>query len=181
MRQCSPVTLPRASRHPGSAMRASAQPLHRLAALALTLCLMWLSAAGDAWTQGQAQPRLPAIPLAIGKHKVMAEVASDPQSRERGLMFRFDLRDEDGMLFVFPEPQRLTFWMKNTPLPLSIAFIDARGVILNIRDMMPYTLDGHPSEGEALYALEVNRGWFAARGIRPGDRVLGLDKAGRGR
>ena len=62
-----------------------------------------------------------------------------------------------------------------------IAFIDARGVILNIRDMMPYTLDGHPSEGEALYALEVNRGWFAARGIRPGDRVLGLDKAGRGR
>ena len=92
MRQCRPVTLPRASRHPGSAMRASAQPLHRLAALALTLCLMWLSAAGEAWTQGQAQPRLPAIPLAIGKHKVMAEVASDPQSRVVNRCHLYSLR-----------------------------------------------------------------------------------------
>jgi uncharacterized membrane protein (UPF0127 family) len=70
--------------------------------------------------------------------------------------------------------------MKNTPLPLSIAFIDAKGMILNIRDMMPFTTDGHPSDGEALYALEVNRGWFAQRGIKAGDRVQGLDKAGKG-
>lgn len=150
-------------------------------ALVLMLVLLLVALAGPAQAQGQAQPRLPTLPLIVGKHKVTAEVAADPQTRERGLMFRFDLRDEEGMLFVFPEPQRLTFWMKNTPLPLSIAFIDARGVILNIRDMMPYTLDGHPSEGDALYALEVNRGWFAARGIRAGDRVQGLEKAGRGR
>lgn len=156
-------------------------PLPRLARSATFLVLLWLVAIGCAVAQGQAQPRLPVVGLAIGKHKVQAEVAAEPHTRERGLMFRFDLRDEEGMLFVFPEPQRLTFWMKNTPLPLSIAFIDARGVILNIRDMMPYTLDGHPSEGDALYALEVNRGWFAARGIRAGDRVQGLEKAGRGR
>jgi len=155
--------------------------LPRLARFGMLLALLWFAAIGCAMAQGQAQPRLPAIALAIGKHKVQAEVAADPGTRERGLMFRFDLRDEEGMLFVFPEPQRLTFWMKNTPLPLSIAFIDARGVILNIRDMLPYTLDGHPSEGDALYALEVNRGWFAARGIRAGDRVQGLEKAGRGR
>jgi hypothetical protein len=85
------------------------------------------------------------------------------------------------MLFVFPAAQRQSFWMKNTPLPLSIAFVDAKGTILNIRDMMPFTTDGHPSDGEALYALEMNRGWFAQRGIKAGDRILGLDKAGKGR
>jgi uncharacterized membrane protein (UPF0127 family) len=96
-------------------------------------------------------------------------------------MFRYDLKDNEGMLFVFPAAQKQSFWMKNTPLPLSIAFIDGKGTILNIRDMMPFTTDGHPSEGEALYALEVNRGWFAQRGIKAGDRVQGLDKAGPGR
>jgi uncharacterized membrane protein (UPF0127 family) len=148
------------------------------------LLLLWLIASmvtGAASAQGQGQPRLPTIPLAIGKHTVVAEVAASPETRERGLMFRYDMKDGEGMLFVFPSAQRQSFWMKNTPLPLSIAFIDARGVILNIRDMMPFTTDGHPSEGEALYALEVNRGWFAQRGIRAGDRVLGLDRAGKGR
>lgn len=156
-------------------------PLARLLCVRLLAVVLGLLVVTAGWAQGQAQPRLPTVPLVIGKHKLLAEVAADPQTRERGLMFRFDLRDDEAMLFVFPESQRLTFWMKNTPLPLSIAFIDARGTILNIRDMMPYTLEGHPSEGDALYALEVNRGWFTARGIRAGDRVLGLDKVGRGR
>ncbi len=137
--------------------------------------------AGPALAQGQGQPKLPTVALTIGKHVLAAEVAATPETRERGLMFRYDMKDDEAMLFVFPSAQRQSFWMKNTPLPLSIAFIDARGVILNIRDMMPFTTDGHPSEGEALYALEVNRGWFAQRGIKAGDRVLGLDKAGKGR
>ncbi len=141
---------------------------------------VWFALAGTALAQGQPQPRLPTVPLSIGKHALVAEVAASPETRERGLMFRYDLKENEGMLFVFPATQRLAFWMKNTPLPLSIAFIDARGTILNIRDMMPFTTDGHPSEGDALYALEVNRGWFAQRGIRAGDRVQGLDKAGKG-
>jgi len=147
------------------------------------LLLIWFALAGSAFAQGQGQgqPKLPTIPLSIGKHALVAEVAASPETRERGLMFRYDLKDNEAMLFVFPSAQRQSFWMKNTPLPLSIAFIDAKGAILNIRDMMPFTTDGHPSEGEALYALEVNRGWFAQRGIKAGDRVQGLDKAGKGR
>jgi len=144
------------------------------------LTTLWLAAGSVAFAQGQGQPRLPTLSLAFGKHKLLAEIAASPQSRERGLMFRYEMKDDEGMLFVFPSAQRQSFWMKNTPLPLSIAFIDVRGVILNIRDMMPFTTDGHPSEGEALYALETNRGWFAQRGIKAGDRVLGLDKAGKG-
>ena len=148
-----------------------------LICFALAACLT----AGAVHAQGQGQPKLPIVPLAIGKHVLAAEVAASPETRERGLMFRYDLKENEAMLFVFPAAQRQSFWMKNTPLPLSIAFIDAKGVILNIRDMMPFTTDGHPSEGEALYALEVNRGWFAQRGIKAGDRVQGLDKAGKGR
>lgn len=145
------------------------------------LFLIWSALAGSALAQGQGQPKLPTVPLSIGKHALVAEVAASPETRERGLMFRYDMKDNEGMLFVFPAPERHSFWMKNTPLPLSIAFIDAKGTILNIRDMMPFTTDGHPSQGEALYALEVNRGWFAQRGINAGDRVQGLDKAGKGR
>ncbi len=146
------------------------------------LTTLWLAIGGvaSAQGQGQGQPKLPTISLAFGKHKLLAEIAASPQTRERGLMFRYDMKEDEGMLFVFPATQRQSFWMKNTPLPLSIAFIDARGVVLNIRDMMPFTTDGHASEGEALYALEMNRGWFAGRGIKAGDRVLGLDKAGKG-
>jgi uncharacterized membrane protein (UPF0127 family) len=144
------------------------------------LFLIWLALAGSAFAQGQGQPKLPTVPLSIGKHMVIAEVAASADTRERGLMFRYEMKDNEGMLFVFPAARQQSFWMKNTPLPLSIAFIDAKGTILNIRDMMPFTTDGHPSDGEALYALEVNRGWFTQRGIKAGDRVQGLDKAGKG-
>jgi uncharacterized membrane protein (UPF0127 family) len=145
------------------------------------LLMIWFVLAGSAFAQGQGQPRLPTIPLTIGKHALAAEVAASPETRERGLMFRYDLKEDEGMLFVFPSAQAQSFWMKNTPLPLSIAFIDAKGFILNIRDMMPFTTDGHRSDGEALYALEVNRGWFAQRGITAGHRVQGLERAGKGR
>lgn len=129
----------------------------------------------------QAQTGLPIIALTIGKHKLQAEVAATPGTRERGLMFRYDLGEDQGMLFVFTEARRHSFWMKNTPLPLSIAFIDPKGVIINIRDMAPFTTDSHAADGDALYALEVNRGWFAQRGIRAGDRVLGLERAPKAR
>ena len=101
-----------------------------------------------------------------------AEVADRPEARQLGLMFRKELPQNQGMLFVFEEPQVLDFWMKNTYLPLDVAFISNDGTILNIESMKP--LDEKPryrSCGPARYALEVNQGWFAKRGIKPGDRI----------
>jgi len=96
-------------------------------------------------------------------------------------MNRFSLRPDHGMLFVFPDPQPLAFWMHNTYVPLSIAFIGADGRILNIEDMAPQTDLTHPSRGLALYALEMKKGWFAERGISPGAPVEGLAKAPKAR
>ena len=117
---------------------------------------------------------LPVRPLSIGKHKLVAEVASTADQRSTGLMHRFSLRPDHGMLFVFERPERLSFWMRNTYIPLSIAFIGADGRIVNIEDMAPQTETSHWSRGPALYALEMRRGWFAERGIRDGDAVEGL-------
>jgi uncharacterized membrane protein (UPF0127 family) len=86
-------------------------------------------------------------------------------------MFRQELADDAGMLFVFPQDQGLSFWMRNTTIPLSIAFIDSERRIINIADMQPLDESSVPSERPARYALEVNQGWFAVRGIKPGDRV----------
>ncbi|MDR2016800.1 MAG: DUF192 domain-containing protein [Burkholderiales bacterium] len=133
-----------------------------------------------AQAQDTAQPPLPTIKLTISTHTVTAEVAQTPEQRERGLMHRFTLPNGHGMLFVFERPQPLSFWMKNTPAPLSIAFIDEHGVILNIRDMVPNddkTL--HRSQGNALYALEVRKGWFAEQGIKAGMFIRGLPGAAK--
>ena len=120
---------------------------------------------------------LPTIDLTINGHRLVAETAATEATRTYGLMNRFSLQPDHGMLFVFSEPQPLAFWMKNTYVPLSIAFIGADGRIINIDDMAPRTEDTHPSRGLALYALEMKKGWFADRGIRPGDAVSGLEKA----
>jgi hypothetical protein len=120
---------------------------------------------------------LPTLELRIGSHRLVAEVAATTTTRTVGLMNRFSLRPDHGMLFVFDAPQPLAFWMRNTYVPLSIAFIAADGRILNIEDMAPRTETTHPSRGSALYALEMKKGWFAERGIGAGDRVEGLAKA----
>jgi uncharacterized membrane protein (UPF0127 family) len=124
---------------------------------------------------------LPTLELQIGAHRLTAEVAATTATRTVGLMNRFSLRPDHGMLFVFDAPQPLAFWMKNTYVPLSIAFIASDGRILNIEDMAPRTETTHPSRGLALYALEMKKGWFADRGIGTGDRVEGLGKAPRAR
>ena len=141
-----------------------------LAALALCLCI----GAAPAVTE------LPTVQLTIKGHAVSAEVAANEQARTTGLMHRFSLKPDSGMLFVFSNPQPLAFWMKNTYVPLSIAFIDAEGRIVNIEDMAPQTEATHSSRGLALYALEMKKGWFGANGIGAGDRVEGLEKAPRG-
>jgi uncharacterized membrane protein (UPF0127 family) len=116
----------------------------------------------------------PTRTLTIRDQKLEVEIASTPQTRALGLMNRFSLRTDHGMLFVFEAPQPLAFYMKNTYVPLSIAFVDARGRILNIEDMRPLDESTHWSKGQALYAIEMRQGWFASKGIGPGDAVVGL-------
>jgi uncharacterized protein len=124
-----------------------------------------------------ADAALPEITLAIGKHTLIAEVAANDNSRTTGLMHRRMLPENRGMLFVFPHTTPLSFWMMNTHVALSIAFLDDAGAIINIADMKPLTTDPHPSTRPARYALEMNQGWFARRGIKAGAKVDGLDKA----
>lgn len=123
-----------------------------------------------------AQP-LPTTQLTIKGHRVTAEVAATVETQTIGLMHRFSLQPDHGMLFVFRAPQPLAFWMKDTYIPLSIAYIGADGKILNIEDMAPQTESTHLSHGPALFALEMKKGWFAQLGIVAGDRVDGLAEA----
>lgn len=122
---------------------------------------------------------LPTLPLTLKTHKITAEVAATPSERELGLMNRFSLRADQGMLFVFDRPQMVAMWMKNTYMPLSVAFIDREGKILNIEDMQPQTETTHVSAGLVLYALEMRKGWFKERGVAPGTKIEGLEKAPR--
>ncbi len=124
-----------------------------------------------------AQTPLPEITLSIKGHKLTAEVAANDNTRTTGLMYRRMMPENRGMLFVFAYAQPQSFWMMNTYLPLSIAFVDEQGVIVNIADMKPLTTDPHPSAKPAKYALEMNQGWFAKRGIKAGARIDGLKEA----
>lgn len=109
------------------------------------------------------------IGLSIREHMLRVELASTPEQRSQGLMFRENLPPDQGMLFVFADDRVRSFWMRNTPIPLSIAFLDADRRIINILDMEPFDETLHQSAAPARYALEVNQGWFAARGMQAGD------------
>ena len=119
-------------------------------------------------------PQLPTAKIVVGNHALEVEVADTPETRSRGLMHRKSLGYDAGMLFVFPKEQPLQFWMRNTTLPLSIAFADDTGRIVHIADMEPLSESLVPSGAPARYALEVNRGWFAHHGVQPGDALLSL-------
>lgn len=117
--------------------------------------------------------KLSSIRLNVGIHNVNAELARTPDQRGIGLMFRQAMPPNDGMLFVFDEPGTQCFWMKNTYIPLSTAFVADDGSIVNIADMEPQKLDSHCSEKPVRYVLEMNQGWFAKRGIKPGAKLSG--------
>lgn len=121
----------------------------------------------------RADPLL-TYPLRIRGHAIRAEVANTEETRRTGLMFRRSMPEDNGMLFTYERPGVQSMWMKNTLLPLSVAFIGRDGRILNIEDMKPQTLDAHSSDGEAWWSLEMNQGWFAKRGVMKGDKVEGL-------
>jgi uncharacterized membrane protein (UPF0127 family) len=138
----------------------------------------WLALAAAAVAPAVAsQDKLPTLALSAGIHVIQAEVANTDPSRAQGLMYRKSLGANHGMLFVFAEVERHCMWMQNTYVPLSVAFIDEAGAILNIADMRPQTEDSHCAVRPARYALEMNQGWFAAKGIKPGARISGLATA----
>jgi uncharacterized protein len=117
---------------------------------------------------------MPVVQLNAGMYLIRAEVAADFNTRARGLMFRASMPQNVGMLFIFDEAGAQCMWMKNTLLPLSVAFIDDAGNIINIADMQPQTENSHCASRPARYALEMNKGWFAAKGIKPGSRIGGI-------
>ncbi len=134
--------------------------------LILALCLM----------PAVAQAAMPQVELTINKHALTAEVASNDANRMQGLMHRRMLPENRGMLFVFPNIAHHGMWMMNTFIPLSVAFIDDAGAIINIEDMQPHTRDSHSAASPARYALEMNLGWFRKRGIKPGMKIEGLER-----
>ena len=143
------------------------EPWRRRAVALLALC----SAALCSAQEGPQQ--LAKIRLNAGIHNINAELAATPQQREIGLMFRPAMPANDGMLFAFERPGQQCFWMKNTLIPLSIAFLADDGSVVNVDDMKPQTLDGHCSAKPVRFVLEMNAGWFARRGIKAGSKVRG--------
>ena len=137
------------------------------------LCLL-ATLAFVATTGAQTMPqKLPAISLGVGIYLINAEVAQTPDQRAIGLMNRPTMGVSDGMLFAFEAGATQCFWMKNTLLPLSIAFIDDDGAIVNIIEMKPQSLESHCSTKPVRFALEMNQGWFAKRGIKAGSKLTG--------
>jgi uncharacterized membrane protein (UPF0127 family) len=122
-----------------------------------------------------AHAELPTIQLKAGMHLIRAEVAADNAARMQGLMHRESLGANAGMLFIFDEAAIHCMWMKNTLIPLSVAFIDESGTILNIADMQPHSEQSHCAIKPALFALEMTKGWFAQRGVKPGMKLGGLE------
>ncbi len=145
----------------------------------LTQCLatLLLAFTGQALaqTQSQEQPQLnlPRMPLAAGMHLIDAQVAQTPEQRQIGLMHRREMPVTEGMLFVFEQLATQCFWMKNTLLPLTAAFVADDGRVVNLADMKPQTLESHCSAEPVRFVLEMNQGWFAKRGVKAGSRLSG--------
>lgn len=135
--------------------------------------LAWLVSATAAWAADEQPQRLQAITLNAGMHNIRAELAITPDQRQKGLMYRRDLAQHEGMLFVFEAPSPQCFWMRNTPTPLTIAFVADDGSIVNLADMKPFDDNSHCSARPVRYVLEMNQGWFAKRGIKPGFKLAG--------
>lgn len=145
-------------------------PSGRIAAAFLAIAALLAPAAP---ASAQPQPALPRVQLQAGIHLIKAEVAADDRSRASGLMFRERLGPSEGMLFVFDSPGRQCFWMRNTKIPLSIAFLADDGSIVNVERMQPMSEDSHCSAKPVRFALEMSQGWFGKRGLGPGSRLAG--------
>ena len=141
--------------------------------LLVRLFVLVLALPAMAWSQDTPQLHLPRITLSAGMHLINAQLATTPEQRSIGLMFRKEMPTSEGMLFVFEQPSSQCFWMKNTLLPLTAAFVADDGTIVNLADMKPQTLQSHCSAKPVRYVLEMNQGWFAKRGIKAGSKLGG--------
>jgi uncharacterized protein len=143
--------------------------MQRFSLSALAVALVLASPPG-------AAADLPLVELGAGMYRIEAELAATPNARQTGLMNRNAMAPQHGMVFAFTEDARHCMWMKNTLIPLSVAFLDREGRVLNIEDMQPRSESNHCAAGPARYALEMNLGWFAGKGIKPGDTLRGIDR-----
>jgi uncharacterized protein len=143
--------------------------------LSAAICLSWLAfSCTMALAQEGPQLNLQRIKISAGMHQIDTQLALTPMERQIGLMNRPSMPMHEGMLFVFDEPTRQCFWMKNTLLPLTAAFVADDGTIVNLEDMKPQTLEPHCSTKAVRYVLEMNQGWFAKRGIKAGSKLSGV-------
>ena len=138
----------------------------------LFIALLFLAGAWPAMAQ-QPQTQLPRTRLSAGMHLIDVQLAQTPQERQTGLMFRKEMAQHEGMLFVFEQPATQCFWMRNTLIALTAAFVADDGTIVNLADMKPQTDDSHCSVKPVRFVLEMNQGWFAKRNIQPGYRLAG--------
>jgi len=159
-----PSALPRSKR----SLSASASTAST--ALVAALLGLWTTATP---AQDGPQLALPRVELTAGMHRIDAQVAQSPQERQIGLMHRKEMPPHEGMLFIFEQPATQCFWMKNTLLPLTAAFVADDGTIVNLADMKPQALDSHCSTQPVRYVLEMNQGWFAKRSIKAGAKLQG--------
>lgn len=137
------------------------------------LLALWFAALFPALAQ---QPQLPTVQLVAGMHAIRAEVADNMEGRMQGLMYRKAMAQNSGMVFVFDENAAHCMWMKNTLIPLSVAYLADDGSIVNVEDMKPQTEDSHCAKKPVRFALEMNAGWFASKGLKPGAKLRGLEK-----
>ena len=154
---------------------AVAVPLAAVAGLTFTTLATTSVAHAQAMPPGAKQPGdFPRVKLTAGMYVIDAAVAANDPDREQGLMYRTHLGPNEGMLFVFGENAVHCFWMKNTLIPLSIAFLRADGTITDIDEMQAETTNNHCPRNNGVFALEMPKGWFAAHGIQPGTKIQGL-------
>ena len=141
--------------------------------IAVTFSGFQLAIGSASLAQNVPQLDLPRIKISAGMHLIDAQVAATMDQRSTGLMFRTDMPQSEGMLFVFEQATQQCFWMKNTLLPLSIAFVADDGTVVNLDDMKPQTTDSHCSTQPVRYVLEMNQGWFGKKGIKAGFKLGG--------
>ncbi len=146
------------------------------------LCSALLATAGaqaQDSPNGVPQTDLPRVPLMAGMYRIDAQVAAKPDERQTGLMYRREMPQHEGMLFVFEQPATQCFWMKNTLLPLTAAFVADDGTIVNLVDMQPLKTDSHCSTKPVRYVLEMNQGWFDHKKLKAGFKLTGAPFQGR--
>jgi uncharacterized membrane protein (UPF0127 family) len=139
----------------------------------MAVCLLSLSFSLSAGAQGMPQTQLPRATLNAGMHLIQVQLAQDFEQRQIGLMWRKEMPQNEGMLFVFEQPAVQCFWMRNTILPLSAAFVLDDGSIVNLVDMKPMNDESHCSKKPVRFVLEMNQGWFAKRNIQAGFKLTG--------